>query len=62
MADTLDCKAMMSKLAAGRLRDEADVVELARGNRDKWDDVRKHLQTVYPQYAKRFDELLGHLD
>jgi hypothetical protein len=50
------------KLAAGRLRDEADVVELARENRDRVDEVRQHLQSVHPQYAARFDELLARLD
>jgi hypothetical protein len=50
------------KLAAGRLRDEADVVELMRENRDRIDEVRKHLQGVHPQYAARFEELLTQLD
>ncbi len=50
------------KLAAGRLRDEADVVELARENRDRLDEVRRHLQAVHSQYASRFDELLEQLD
>jgi hypothetical protein len=50
------------KLAAGRLRDEADVVELARENRDQLDEVRRHLESVHPQYASRFEELLGQLD
>ena len=50
------------KLAAGRLRDEADVVELARENRDHLDEVRRHLATVHTQYAMRFEELLGQLD
>jgi hypothetical protein len=50
------------KLAAGRLRDEADVLELAGENRDRLDDVRRHLQAVHPQYASRFDELLTQLD
>jgi hypothetical protein len=50
------------KLAAGRLRDEADVLELARENRDQVQDLRKHLQAVHPQYAQRFDELLAQLD
>jgi hypothetical protein len=50
------------KLAAGRLRDEADVVELARENRDRWDEVRQHLQTVHAQYAQRFDELLAQVE
>jgi Aminoglycoside-2''-adenylyltransferase len=47
------------KLAAGRLRDEADVVELARENRDRLDEVRRHLQQVHAEYAKRFDELVA---
>lgn len=50
------------KLAAGRLRDEADVLELARENRDRLDQVRVHLQAVHPQYANRFDELLQQVD
>jgi len=50
------------KLAAGRLRDEADVLELARENRDKLDDLRQHLQGVHRQYADRFDELIEQLD
>ncbi len=50
------------KLAAGRLRDEADVVELVRENRDRLDELRQHLATVHPQYASRFEELLGQLD
>jgi hypothetical protein len=50
------------KLAAGRLRDEADVVELARVNRDRIDEVRRHLQSIHPQYAARFEELLQQLD
>jgi hypothetical protein len=50
------------KLAAGRLRDEADVLELARENRDRLDEVRQHLLTVHSQYAARFEELLQQLD
>jgi hypothetical protein len=50
------------KLAAGRLRDEADVVELARENRDRWNEIRRHLAAVHTQYANRFEELLTQLD
>lgn len=50
------------KLAAGRLRDEADVLELARENRDCLDAVRSHLAAIDPQYAGRFEELVGQLD
>lgn len=50
------------KLAAGRLRDEADVLELARENRDRLDEVREHLAGAHSQYVNRFDELLAQLD
>jgi hypothetical protein len=50
------------KLAAGRLRDEADVVELARENRDRLEEVRRHLVEVHSQYAARFEELVQQLD
>jgi len=50
------------KLAAGRLRDEADVVELARENQDRIDEIRQHLAAVHPQYAAQFEKLLKQLD
>lgn len=50
------------KLAAGRLRDEADVVELARENPARIAEVGRHLAAVHPQYAARFAELLEQLD
>jgi hypothetical protein len=50
------------KLAAGRLRDEADVLELARENPDHIAEIRQHLAATHPQYAKRFEELLSQLD
>jgi hypothetical protein len=50
------------KLAAGRLRDEADIVELARENQDRLKEVLQHLAAVHPQYAARFEELLQLLD
>jgi hypothetical protein len=50
------------KLAAGRLRDEADVLELARENRDRIAEVQAHLAAVHPQYVTRFEELLAQLD
>ncbi len=50
------------KLAAGRLRDEADVVELARENRDRIDELRRHLQAAHPQYVSRFEEILTQVD
>jgi hypothetical protein len=50
------------KLAAGRLRDEADVLELARENRERLDEIRAHLQQVHDQYVRRFDELVAELD
>jgi hypothetical protein len=50
------------KLAAGRLRDEADVIELIRENRERLDEVRQHLSSVHAQYAKRFEELRAQAD
>jgi hypothetical protein len=49
------------KLAAGRLRDDADVLELARENCDRLVYVRNHLAAVHPPYAMRFEELLDEL-
>src|SRR5262249_5042226 len=42
------------KLAAGRLRDEADVLELARENPNQLAEIRQHLASSHRQYAKRF--------
>jgi hypothetical protein len=50
------------KLAAGRLRDEADVLELARENRDRIDELRNHLASVHPRYAGRFEDILKQID
>jgi hypothetical protein len=50
------------KLAAGRLRDEADVIELARENSDRLDEIRRHLEAIHPQYASRFEELRRQID
>jgi hypothetical protein len=47
------------KLAAGRARDEADVVELLRANPDQVDAVRGHLATVHANYVVAFDHLLA---
>jgi hypothetical protein len=47
------------KLAAGRARDESDVVELIRANMDRVDDIRKHLSGVNERYVIRFNELLA---
>jgi hypothetical protein len=45
------------KLAAGRAKDDADVVELIRANPDKSSEVREHLVTVHPSYVAGFDRL-----
>jgi hypothetical protein len=50
------------KLAAGRLRDEADVMELARENRHRIEEVRNHLASIHPRYAERFESILKQLD
>jgi hypothetical protein len=45
------------KLAAGRARDDSDVVELILANTDQLDAVRRHLAAVHKSYIARFDEL-----
>lgn len=46
------------KLAAGRLRDDADVAELIRENQADIDKIAEHLAKVHPRYAQRFAELI----
>jgi len=45
------------KLAAGRARDESDIVELILANPQQIESIRRHLQTVHKAYLVRFDEL-----
>ena len=45
------------KLAAGRARDESDVVELIRANADQFAGIREHLVSVHPRYVSQFDTL-----
>ena len=45
------------KLAAGRARDESDVVELIRANPDQVADTREHLVRVHSRYVSQFDIL-----
>ena len=47
------------KLAAGRLKDKADVVELLRVNSGEVNSIRTHLVHVHPQYVNLFDELVA---
>jgi hypothetical protein len=46
------------KLAAGRARDEADVIELMRENFDQASTIRQHLNQVHVEYAKAFDRFV----
>lgn len=46
------------KLAAGRARDESDVVELVRSNPDETETVRSHLSGVHADYVATFDRLV----
>jgi hypothetical protein len=46
------------KLAAGRARDESDIVELIRVNPEQVDQIRQHLGRVHDAYATRFDALV----
>ncbi len=45
------------KIAAGRARDEADVVELLRANDLQLSTIRTHLTSVHPDYVQAFDQL-----
>jgi hypothetical protein len=46
------------KLAAGRVRDEADVVELIRANPQEIATIRAHLCTAHSNYVKGFDHFV----
>jgi hypothetical protein len=46
------------KLAAGRLRDQNDVLELIRSNETQLDSIRQHLATVHPNYVQAFDRIV----
>jgi hypothetical protein len=46
------------KLAAGRARDEGDVVELVRANPQQVDAVREHLAAAHTDYVTAFDRLV----
>jgi len=45
------------KLAAGRLKDLADVLELIRANESQVHAIRDHLAAVHAQYVGEFDRL-----
>lgn len=45
------------KLAAGRARDDSDVVELILANPDQVDAIRQHLSNIHEHYLERFSEL-----
>jgi hypothetical protein len=46
------------KLAAGRARDESDVVELIRANPEHFDAIRQHLLGAHAEYVRAFDHLV----
>jgi hypothetical protein len=46
------------KIAAGRVGDEHDIVELIRANADLVDAIRTHLATIHADYVQVFDGLL----
>jgi hypothetical protein len=45
------------KLAAGRARDDSDVVELLLANPEQVDALRQRLGTVHEDYRNRLDDL-----
>jgi hypothetical protein len=46
------------KIAAGRARDESDVVELVRTNEEQIESIRKQLAGVHSNYAAAFERLV----
>jgi hypothetical protein len=46
------------KIAAGRISDEHDVVELIRTNPDQVESIRQHLATIHADYVQTFDALV----
>jgi hypothetical protein len=46
------------KLAAGRARDQSDIIELIRANADQIEELRRHLVGVHTDYVTAFDELV----
>jgi hypothetical protein len=46
------------KIAAGRARDESDVVELVRAYAEQVEALRQHLAGVHPAYVTAFDRLV----
>jgi len=46
------------KIAAGRIGDQHDVVELIRTNPDQVEVIRQHLATIHADYDQAFDDLL----
>ncbi len=46
------------KIAAGRIGDEHNVVELIRTNPDQVDLIRLHLATIHADYVRVFDDLV----
>jgi hypothetical protein len=46
------------KIAAGRIGDEHDVVELIRANPDQVDGIRQHLAAIHADYLQSFDALV----
>jgi hypothetical protein len=49
-------------LAAGRPRDDADVIELVRENSEQVVRMREHLATSHVEYGRRFEELIAQVD
>ena len=45
------------KLAAGRSRDETDVIELLRARPERAESIRAHLSGVHADYVAAFDRL-----
>lgn len=50
------------KLAAGRARDESDLVELIRAHPERIASIREHVSKIHPNYAEALDRLVQRAD
>lgn len=50
------------KIAAGRIGDEHDIVELIRANSDQINVIRNHLSSIHADYVRAFDLLMARLE
>ena len=47
------------KLAAGRARDESDIIELLRANPERVEEIRAHLEKAHGDYVRAFETMVA---